>query len=318
MQIREIPIDECSLIRPLFRQVFSTDISEPMLAWKYGEGAGRSYGAFASDGRLLAHCGVFFRFVLADGQQRRIAQLGDLMALPGRYGGLSRGSSPFALLIQQVLADLPDRANPDGLAFGFPSDRAMRLGEHLGLFTAIDQMYELTFTPLPRQWHTGRCVAIDPSGSTFTATADRLWQQMAADLGSDLVGVRDAAYLRHRYFRHPGISYSCQLITSRWLGRPLGLLILRHDGEQCELLDMVAPRSAMSCLVQAARRQMAAWGAATMKMWLTERHAELLRSQAETVNRLEFRIMANPFSSADHPERFAGRWWLTSGDTDYH
>lgn len=318
VQITEIAFQERALIRPLFRQVFGSDISEEMLAWKYGDGRGRSYGAFSPDGVLLAHCGIFYRQVLADGQPRRIAQLGDLMALPGRYGGLSRSQSPFALLIRQVLADLPGEANPDGLAFGFPSDRAMRLGEHLGLFSSIDRMHEVTCTPLPVSRGSDRCVAVSPADKAFTGVAGRLWHKMAKDLGGDLIGVRDAAYLRQRYFHHPHNRYGCYLVSSRWLGSPLGLLITRIDGEQCELLDIIAPVSGISRLLQVARQQLAAWGAVVMKLWLTERYADLLKHQAEASSPLEFRIMASPFSSAGHPERFANRWWLTSGDTDYH
>ncbi|MFA6499006.1 MAG: hypothetical protein WCV64_06705 [Desulfurivibrionaceae bacterium] len=315
--VREIPFQDIPQIRPLFRQVFGGDLSPEMLAWKYGEGRGRSYGAFAPDGTLVAHCGTFYRLVLADGQSRRIAQLGDLMALPGKLGGLSRFGSPFALLIRKVLADLPGEANPDGLAFGFPSDRAMRLGEHLGFFSSIDRMCELVLSPLASSWQADRCAPISPSDNTFMAVADRLWQQMGQGLGHDLIGVRDAAYLQQRYFRHPSSCYGCHLISSRWFGRPLGLLITRMDGEQCELLDIIAHPSRMGRLLQAARQQMEDWGAATMKLWLTEKYATLYRPLADSFSQLEIRIMASPFSSANHPERFVDRWWLTSGDTDY-
>lgn len=316
--IREIAFQELALIKPLFRQVFGSDISEEMLAWKYGDGQGRSYGAFAPDGALLAHCGLFYRQVLADGQPCRIAQLGDLMALPGRYGGLSRAGSPFALLIRKVLSDLPGVANPDGLAFGFPSDRAMRLGEHLGLFSSIDQIWELSFGPLPCSWCADSCQLLNPADNNFAGIANRLWQQMAKSLGNDLVGVRDANYLEQRYFRHPLKRYDCYLVSSCWLRRPLGLLITHSDGDQCELLDIIAAPSGMKRVLQAARMRLQSWRVACIKLWMTEQHAEKLQGLAEAASRLEFRIMANPFSSAGNPQRFASRWWLTSGDTDYH
>lgn len=318
MQIRIIEFHELDLIRPLFRQVFGTDISGPMLVWKYGQGRGRSYGAFASDGTLLAHCGVFYRDVLAEGELRRIGQLGDLMALPGRYGGLSRSKSPFALLIQQVLDDLPGEDNPDGLAFGFPSDRAMRLGEHLGLFASIDRMYELTFTPTPASWRSDRCTLLEPTDRRFSLIADRLWQKMADSLGKDLTGIRDAGYLLQRYFQHPQHNYNCCLVTSRWLGSSLGLLITRMQGDRCELLDIIAPPGTIHRVLQAARQRMSSWGAQAITLWLTEQHAAALQSHASGVTPLEFRIMANPFSTGGDYRRFAGRWWLTSGDTDYH
>ena len=314
--VRHIPYGEIEVIRPLFRQVFGSDISESMLAWKYGQDEGVSYGAFLGDS-LLAHCGVFYRSVLAEGRQRRIGQLGDLMALPGSYGGLSRKKSPFALLIQQVLAELPSETNPDGLGFGFPSDRAMRLGERLGLFASIDQIWQLTFSPLSLSWFSDRCKTLQPSNGDFFAVVNDLWQKMADKLGGDLIGVRDAAYLLRRYFRHPLNHYKCYLVTSRWRGRPLGVFILRLNGGQCELMDIIAHPDMIPRVLRTARQQLKSWGLDAMNLWLTEYHAKALHGLAQSCQKMEFRIMANPFSFGGKPEHFAHRWWLTSGDTDY-
>lgn len=317
--IREIAPNEMGLIKPLFLKVFKNDISDEMLTWKYACGRGKSYGAFIpEDGKLLAHCGIFYRNVLADGQACRIAQLGDLMAIPGKYGGLSRASSPFALLIKQVLDGLPCKTNPDGLAFGFPSDRAMRLGKHLGLFSSIDSMYELSFTPLPPSIRADRCDTLDPGNACFTDIANKLWQQMTDRLGRNLIGIRNAEYLMQRYLEHPLKQYDCHLISSRWLGRPIGILITRQERDQCEILDIIADIFQMERVLSTARRQMTIWGASNMKLWLTRLHAESFKGIAQAFNQLEFRIMANPFSSEGRPERFSNRWWLTSGDTDYH
>lgn len=315
--VRQLAFQEMGRIFPLFRLRFGTDISDAMLAWKYGDGRGRSYGFFSDDGVLLTHCGIFYRQALADGEPCRIAQLGDLMALPGGYGGLSRGGSPFAVMIRQILDDLPDDLNPGGLAFGFPSDRAMRLGEKLGLFTAIDQMCELTFEPLSHRSHSERCIPIIPSEESAAQVINQLWGQMAASLGNELIGVRDAAYLVRRYERHPHNRYQCRLVRSRWLRQPLGLLVTRIVNSRCELLDIIAAPDVVPKLVRVARRSLGEWGATSLTLWLTERHAVMLNDQAAACNRLEFRIMANPFSSDGHPERFAGCWWLTGGDTDY-
>jgi hypothetical protein len=317
VQIQQLGFQDLGIIQPLFRQVFGTDIPEPMLAWKYGQGRGRSCGAFAPDGTLLAHCGIFYRDVLAERNRHRIAQLGDLMALPGRYGGLSRSKSPFALLIQRVLDDLPGEANPDGLAFGFPSDRAMRLGEHLGLFASIDRIRQLTFAPLSRPSLAVRCETVQPDDSALPATVERLWRRMAAALGNDLVGIRDGAYLMQRYAAHPLHRYDFRLVLSRWLRRPFGVLITRTTGHECELMDIIAHPSDLPDLLETARQQMEAWGVTSLKLWLTERHSRLVQELADTTESTEFRIMANPFSSGGKPERFADRWWLTSGDTDY-
>jgi hypothetical protein len=317
--VTEIPFRDISKITPLFQQVFNSTLSPEMLAWKYDQGRGRSYGYFSASGELLAHCGIFYRTVLAEGKVRRIAQLGDLMARPGKHGGLSRSSSPFAVLIRRVLDDVPGGDNPDALAFGFPSERAMRVGEHLGLFASIDQMRQLVFEELPGQWYSDRCLPVGIPDAAFMRTAGRLWQQMADALGGGLLGVRDGGYLVQRYFNHPLFKYTCYSIRPWWGGMPFGIVVIRSiDEQQCELMDVIAAPGCMPGIVRAVRRQMGVWGCRQLLFWTTDRHAGLLQDQASRTDRLEFRIMANPFSSAGNPERFAGRWWLTSGDTDYH
>lgn len=314
--IREIKPQELGLIRPLFRQVFKTDITDAMLDWKYGEGLGRAYGYFNDADELLVHCGLSYRRALADGQPRRIAHMGDLMAASGRHGGLGRAGA-FAQVIHQMLNDIPDEQNPDGLAFGFPSDRAMRLGEHLGVFAPIDQMQQLTFGPLPRRWPADRLLTVNRPDNSFYKIVNHLWQNMADELGEGLVVIRDADYLAFRYFNHPSLRYACHLIKPWWGGQVLGIVITKREGQQCELVDLVAPPAAIGRLVRAVRQHLVVWGAKNATLWLTERHAAAVEDQAQKNDRLEFRIMANPFSSGSRPERFAGRWWLTSGDTDY-
>ena len=50
---------------------------------------------------------------------------------------------------------------------------------------------------------------------------------------------------------------------------------------------------------------------------LTESFARQLAPYANSVKATEFRIMGNPFCSADILNRLNNHWWLTGGDTDY-
>jgi hypothetical protein len=304
-------------IRPLFREVFKVDIGPEMVHWKYGEGRGQSWGAWDADGDLLVHCGVFYRRALAGGHVRRIAQLGDLMASPRKPGGLPREPPPIARLIRRVLSELPDEHNPDALAFGFPSERAMRLGERLGVFAQIDQVHALTFDPLPPCAHGDRIDTLHQLGPQAARRLDRLWTAMAADLQDDLVGVRDAQYLRWRYFEHPENHYTCLVVRSRWLRRTLGVMFVKDSDTERELMDIVAPLHLIPRLLTAARRWLGATAGTRLTLWLASTHAERFAPLAQHARPLEFRIMANPLGPAWVLERFDRRWWLTSGDTDY-
>lgn len=322
MQIRVLEgAADTERLREGFRQVFGGDISAALLHWKYGDGRGRCWGAFADDGALLAHCGVTYREVLADGQRRRIAQLGDLLATPARQDGLSRRHSAFFLLIDAVLDSLSDALNPDALCFGFPSERAMRLGERLGVFASIDRIHELTLSPLmPAHLPWWRLKVLSPDhalSAEFGGQVDRLWQRMARVLGRNIVGVRDAAYLRHRYVCHPEHAYTLALVRPFW-GAPTACVVLRKQGADLELMDVVGAPHDLPMAIQVVRRHLDPLGANALKLWLTQSQlGRLPKDVRGHAVPLQFRIMANPRSSAGQALRFADRWWLTSGDTDY-
>lgn len=316
MLVRALTVDDLPAFQALFLAVFGERISAERWARKYAAGQGEGHGIWLA-GQLIAHCGIFYRSTLVGGEVRRIGQLGDLMASPDKAGGLSRRGSPFFQLIQHVLARLRGPDNPDGLAFGFPSERAMRLGERLGLFTTIDLLYELIFPPRAAGFFSDRRQLLLPTDPSFDRIAGPLWQAMAKDLRQAMVGVRDAAYLRTRYFEHPNHQYRLCCIRRPLTGTPVGLIVLRQLGDDWELSDLVAPLANVPRLLRAAQAEVAGLGGRRLQLWLTESYARRFADLAASCNRLEFRIMANPFSSAELLQRFDRRWWLSSGDTDY-
>ena len=138
--IDPLRLDDADLARtiPLFKAVFGHEVPKALLEWKYSKGMGESWGGSGDcNGELLLHCGLIYRQVVFEGELHRAAQLVDLMA-HRKSSGLSRAQSPFFVLIKLILSRLQAPENPYCLAFGFPSERAMRLGEHLGVFRSIE------------------------------------------------------------------------------------------------------------------------------------------------------------------------------------
>lgn len=312
-----LPVGEVELIRPLFDEVFGQNVSPELLHWKYGEGRGTSWAGWDHEGNLFIHCGLSYRSCLVGGRPQRVVQLVDLMASPRMHGGLSRKQSPFYRLIAPLLVTLDTADNPGAWAFGFPSDRAMRLGEYLGVFRTIDRVHELMFTPESRR-STGYSLVrlLDLSGHNGKVL-QRLWQKMASDLTEGVVGIRDPAYLQQRYLNHPEKQYEIYLVRSHWLRKPLGGIVILRDGESVELMDIIGSLHHIPRIVQAAREWLYEINGRKLKLWLASTHVDLLSDQAETTEPLEFRIMANPFTPAEELQRFDQCWWLTSGDTDY-
>ena len=308
-----LPESHLPEIRPLFSRVFGHDISTDLLEWKYAQGRGQSWVArVAGKPDPLVHCGVFFRDVLFEGGVFRAGQLVDLMAAPKGFG-LTRKGSPFALLLKHILEQLPNEKNPEGIAFGVPSGRSMRLAEHCGVATEADRWLELCLLPVRiprvprlRDWRT-----------SDVSVAKIAWTRMASSLSNAAIGVRDISYLEYRYLRHPEHSYLVLEAVSTWLRRPMGLIVMRRHPHHFELVDLLAAWEDMPEILLAVQNWLALSCGDTAVMSLTESFARQLAPYANSCRTTQFRIMGNPLCSPDTLRRLCNRWWLTGGDTDY-
>ena len=313
MVLERLPESSLPAIQPLFSRVFGHNISTSLLNWKYSQGRGQSWVArIAGKQDPLVHCGVCFRDILFEGAMLRTGQLVDLMAAPKGFG-LTRKGSPFALLLKHILEQLPNEANPAGIAFGAPSGRSMRLAEYCGVAIEADRWLELCLLPARvaraprlRDWHT-----------SDVALAKSAWTRMAATLNNAAVGVRDMNYLEHRYLRHPEHTYLLLEVASPPPPPPMGLIVMRRHPQHFELLDILAAWEDMPDILLAVQNWLALSGKDTAVLSLTESFARQLAPFANSIRTTEFRIMGNPFCSADTLHRLSNRWWLTGGDTDY-
>lgn len=317
--VRILRLEDMAPMRTLFESVFSQPLSAEMMEYKYGGGRGLSLGLFEGDA-LVAHCGIFPRDFLLFGNFRRIPQFGDLMVAPAARGSLRRKLSPFFRIITAAQLCLGGKDNSERLFFGFPSGRAMAVGERLGLFAEVTAIKALEWpaASVPRV----SLVAPLPSQEALREprlrdAADTLWEAMAEDLADMVVGVRDAKYLHQRFMTHPRIAYHAFMLQSRWRKRPLGIFILRPQGDCWELVDWVAPREVMPAVIEKARQIVGVSGGKRMTTWISDSHAELLATPDCRELATEFRIPVRGDSSPTEIALLKKRWWLTAGDTDY-
>ena len=313
--MRRVPDDGLTVLQPLFETVFKHPVSLALLHWKYGDRRGESWLAESADGQPTMHCGLYFRDVLLRGRVLRVPQLVDLMA-PPKSRGLIRTGSPFALLMRKILAELPRPDNPDGIAFGIPSDRAMRLGEHMGVYRTVDRLMELEFAPMRRRFGP-RWRVLSSVSALDAVVLNDLWLKMSGDLSAFALGVRDVGYLQHRYLAHPEKRYTLLLVESYWWRRPIGLAVIGQGDDRRELLDVVSCWDNVPAVIGAAQAWLAENAAKSLSFLLTERFARQLASLAIRCEPTQFRIMANPFSPPSSIAALEGQWWLTGGDTDY-
>lgn len=313
--IRRLQDHELEALRPLFEVVFKYSVSLELLRWKYAQQRGESWVFEGTDGQLAMHCGVYFRNIVFQGHELRVAQLVDLMALP-KAQGLSRVESPFVMLMHTILLALPREDNPQGIAFGFPSERAMRLGERMKVYRAVDRIMELNFAPAHRRLGS-RWRVLPSINLAEVALLDKLWIQMSRSLSRFAVGLRNSEYIKQRYLTPPERGYTLLLIESRWLNRPIGLAVIGPGEDRRELLDIVCAWENVPEVIRATQCWLGETNSSALFFLLTERFARQIAFLAARCEPTQFQIMGNPFSPEACLSSLEGHWWLTGGDTDY-
>ncbi|MDD5326180.1 MAG: GNAT family N-acetyltransferase, partial [Polaromonas sp.] len=297
-------------IATLFQEVFGHPLSRELWEWKYAYGHGNAVAA-SRQGELVAHYGGMYRDVLRCGEPDWVFQICDVMVHPRERGVLTR-QGPFLL----TAATSAEIYGP--LGFGFPNARAMRVAEKMGLYSEAGQMAEVRWEPAsPRARLRSRVRSLASGSAPDRTMVDSLWAAMAHDLRGGVVGVRDWAWLEHRYFGHPHNHYEVLAVSARLSGKPLGLIVLRRLEGSCELLDVIAPLANLAVLIDQARRMTARWGLPYLYCWITKNHLPLLLDCAGREEALNVSIPTSCWTADPRADSFKGKWWLMSGDTDF-
>ena len=309
-QIRHVISDDFSNIATLFHEVFGHPLSRDLWVWKYGQGRGNAATA-ARNGVTIAHYGGMYRDILLCGTPEWAFQICDVMVHPEERGVMTR-KGPFLL----TAATSAEIYGP--LGFGFPNARAMLVAEKMGLYAEVGQLVSVTWpSSAPGyRWRT-RARALNAHNESDHAEVDALWVTMAQDLQQDVVGVRDWNYLEHRYVHHPHNHYELLMVTTRWSGKPLGLLVLRRVENACELLDVVAPLKNIPLLIDQARRVTGLWGLASLYCWITKNQAQRFIDCGGNEEAINISIPTSCWTDDPRAHLFKNRWWLMAGDTDF-
>ena len=307
------PSDEADLLK-LFHKSFGQDMAPALWRWKY-QGLG-SYGALVRrDGRVVAFYGGIPRTVSLFGSQVAAVQIGDVMVDPNERGVLTR-RGPFFLAASHYLQHRVGLRQKFPIAFGFPSQRAFRLGEHLGIYAKVGEIMRVEWPALKAS--PSPLLRIRPLSAAKGSTADWLWLEMAAALSRQIVGVRDFAYLKRRYLEHPTVSYRVLIVTNRLSTKPFGIIVVRDESEELELVDVVTPPERLTALVKIVRRL--AWNLGKPKAytWITAQYAGLFAGETGAVLPTGIVVPAFLWQQGMPPAEIDGHWWLMAGDTDFH
>ncbi|WNL43440.1 GNAT family N-acetyltransferase [Halomonas sp. PAMB 3264] len=306
------PADEPALLA-LFERAFGHSMDAATWRWKYR--LAESPGVVClDDDAIIAFNGGMPRRGVVKGEPCSLVQMGDVMVDPAYRGILTR-KGPFYQVVhdffkEQVGQDLAHR-----FAFGFPHARHARLGQALKLYCSTDRILEAEWAALPtRHWRATACEV----SAEHAATVDALWARMAQGLGDKAVGVRDWAWLSHRYIEAPARGYQVWLVRERLTGRALGVCVLRaHDSDTVELLDVVAGQAQLTETVRCAQHLTARMGAKRLIGWLTPAVAERLNKTRPALQETDVVVPGSQVNGLALGMDVEKRWWLTGGDTDF-
>jgi len=298
----------------LFLSAFGQVMPASLWTWKYAGSCKQGVLAHVN-GKVIAYYGGIPRSLWLHGKELPAVQICDVMVAPEMRGILTR-SGAFACTAKTFLQAQTGINKPYRLAFGFPSLRAARLGETLGLYARGDTLLEAVWTNhsparLPF-W-----LKVQPFRSCNDAIFDRIWQDMQLSLENTVLPQKDAEFFRWRYLEHPEYSYHVYIVSWRWLNKALGVLVLRDHGPDLgmELMDLLGPPKVLGLLLKAAQNIAGDMGRQRLFSWITPFILSLLPSpsaQAEITG-----VYIDPPALKEMTNYLLDRCWFMGGDTDF-
>ena len=315
--VRDVTDADSAAVVALHNRVFdAAGADESWFRWKYGAGSGEAVGLWDDTDTLVAYCGGVPRPLFQDGRPVAGIQIGDVMVAPEWRGVLTR-RGPFYQVSQRFYQTRIGPERPHQVAFGFPSERHLRLAVALDLLWDGGPIHNLQW-PATAPVHTGgwRWRPLAPEAG-FDALVTRAWAAMRESLSGVTLGQRDSRYVRWRFVDFPGRQYRFFGLKRHWFGRACGLAVLRLEPKLAQWLDWIGPPELMPHAVLAARAEAARVGALALTAWASPYVAQQLASTGAAVAGAAAWLGLPTTSCLSPAQRASARWWWMGGDTDF-
>lgn len=301
----------------LFQQSFNESVSAEFWRWKYASEQAQTLCAWEGN-TLIAHYGGIPRDILYFSEAQLSVQIGDVMVNPQHRGILTR-SGVFFRMAATFLEQYIGYEKPFLLGFGFPNERAMKVAEHLGLYTEVGHMVELSWSVTSTRVRLLSCLRIIDKNNIqdFSGTIDLLWHAMAEDLQHAIVGVRDATYVLNRYLNHPNRTYTIFSVINRITHKPYAIVVLDIKDQRCDIVDIISPIKNIHLLVIHAQRLASLNHCTQLFCQVTSSFSSHFESQYSDCKEMDIRIPTSTWTSGPQPNSLKNNWWLMGGDMDF-
>jgi len=295
----------------LFESAFGDVMPDKLWTWKYDHQD--KYGVFAHiDGKIIAYYGGLPRKFWLNGKTVPAVQICDVMVAPKMRGILTR-KGPFMHTADTFLTAQTGRNKTYRFAFGFPSERAARMGEKSAWYARTDSFLEVAWpvtTSLPFWLKT------TPATEDQHIKVDKLWQAMQTSLPNHLLPVKDAAFFKWRYKNHPNKEYQSHVVSWRGINKVIGIVTLRDHGPHLgmEIMDLLAPATELKTLLTAAQDICMRTERTRLFSWVTPAILSFLPKPNQQSEVSGVYITPDYKKIIDQQQI---NCWLMSGDTDF-
>lgn len=301
--------------RALFEVCFGHSVSHALWRWKYREAHKPGIGIWVA-GELVAFYGGMPRIIRCEGREYPAIQVGDVMVHPQHRASLSR-TGPFQMAASTFLEQQLSVGSPYWIGFGFPNRRAMQVARRLRLYRPVDEVVELQWPALasPHKQLPWWCNMRETRDMDRVAFA---WARMQKSMPGNMLGVRDARYLRERYLQHPETGYRFIEVYHTVWRHVIGFVVAKvQTDDRLELLDLIGAPSDMAWMVLAARTWAHSLKLHSTYFWLTRSQLKHMQTTDPVVHEIGVLVPTNDWVPGNTHLKPDGRWWLTGGDTDF-
>jgi lipopolysaccharide transport system ATP-binding protein len=225
-------------IRCLFEAAFEKPFDAEMWRWKNLESPIKGpyiVVAESPQGKLISNYSAIALPCSIRGKDAAISNVVDVMVDKSYRGVLSKEG--YMVKCCERFKALYSGA-PFSLGYGFPSQRAYKLGIITGIYSGGGRLYWATGKPRPQSYKTRAFYSCRPLEGTEREVFDRIWE--GSWLKEQKVSVkRNGDYWSWRYLSHPQYKYHLFCISNRFTGKPLAAMALYFTEEGARLMDAV-------------------------------------------------------------------------------
>jgi len=303
-------------LQQLFKEAFQLDMSPARWRWKYQ--AAHAWGtAVEKEGRIVGFYGGMPRTCILKNRTLQTVQIGDVMVSPserhaGRSGPMMRSAASY-------IDNMPHLYKGFAFAYGFPSERHVRLGAALGLYQKVDTIHEIEWGAhsVRPSIFTSNCLITHEAFPEHKDDIEKLWSQMCQDFCDVVVPERNFTRWHYRYIHHPELHYKIILVSTRFSKTPLAAFVMLEHADHIELIDYVGGQRGIEIALHSVRQWATKLGKTSVRGWFTSSIVALFQLGSSRLTATEIQVPINLRGRTKEQAVLPAPLWLMAGDSDF-